>query len=247
MRIAVISDIHEDIVNLQLALDQIFNFNIDEIICLGDIIGFESSYYKFDKIRSAQKCFQLLNKYSDIIVAGNHELHATDGLPHFRKKIGFPENWYSISMEKRKEIYGHKFFLYRDESENDLNKEEKEAIKKLNSWEVLELDNMKLLFSHFIYPDINGNLKVFSNSKDGFFKHFEWMKKLEINISFVGHAHISGVGIVTKKGSKINKFGRYSLNTEPQVILCPSIGKGKHKNGFVLFDSASMNLEVIAL
>ena len=109
------------------------------------------------------------------------------------------------------------------------------------------MENKKLLFSHFIYPDINGNLKVFSNSKYGFSSHFEWMEKLKVNISFVGHAHISGVGIVSKKGSKINKFGRYSLNTEPQVILCPSLGKGKHKNGFVLFDSKSLSIEALAL
>lgn len=247
MRIAIISDIHEDFINLQKAFDYILKLNINKIACLGDIVGFEANHYKYEETRSAHKCIQLIRKYSDIIVTGNHELQATNGLPYFSQKIGFPENWYSISMKERKEVYGHKFFLYRDEAENDLNKTEIDIIKNLDSWKIVNSDSMCLLFSHFIYPDINGNLKYFSNNKDGFLKHFNWMEKLKVDISFVGHVHISGVGIVTKKRSKINNFGRYSLNTESQVIICPSIGKGKQKNGFVIFDSNNMTLEVLRL
>jgi predicted phosphodiesterase len=247
MRIAIISDIHEDLISLQKSLDQILKLKIDKIVCLGDIIGFEKNYYKFDKSRSAQKCFQLINKYSDIIVAGNHELHATDSLPYFKQPIGFPENWYSISMEEKKEEYGHKFFLYRNEAENDLSSEEKEIIKGIKSWEILESNNKRLLFSHFVFPDINGNLKYFANNRDGYSKHFKWMKELNVNISFVGHTHINKVGIIREKGLKVNKFGTFLLKEEPQIILCPPVVSGKGKNGFVLFDTNNMSIKVLAI
>ncbi|MBU8893909.1 MAG: metallophosphoesterase [Bacteroidales bacterium] len=247
MRIAVISDIHEDIMNLRKTLDQIFQLDTDKIICLGDIVGFENKHYKFRETKSAQKCVHLLKEHSDIVTAGNHDLAATERLPCFMKKIGFPEKWNTISMDEKEKTYKNKFFLYKDETENDLNESDKEFIKNLPSWKILETDAMNMLISHFIYPDINGNLTTFNTGKKSFYKHFEWMEKLDVNISFVGHTHIEGVGIVRKNSFKTHDFGIYSLKAEPQIILCPSIAKGKFKNGFVLFDSNNMKLEVISL
>lgn len=247
MLIAIISDIHEDIVNLQKTLDQLLKLNIDRIVCLGDVVGFDNNYYKYEKTRSAQKCIHLLKNYSDINVAGNHDLNASKCLPYFRKLIGFPDNWYTISMEEKERKYQQKFFLYKDEAKNDLSKQDKEFMKDFNSWEILDADTLPILFSHFIYPDINGNMTTFNNTKKGFSQHFEWMEKLKVNISFVGHAHINGVGIAKKKSLKIKKNSKHTLSADPQIILCPVIAEGKYKNGFVLFDSKTMMLEVVSL
>ena len=247
MRIAIISDIHEDFLNLQKTFDHILKLNINKIACLGDIVGFEVNHYKYEKTRSAQKCIQLIKQQSDVIVAGNHDLLAIERLPFFANQIGFPEDWYNLSMNELKHKYEHIFFLYKNEAENDLNEIDKDIIKNLNSWETLNNDALKILFSHFIYPDINGNIKTFTTNRDGFSQHFKWMEKLGVNLSFVGHAHIQGIGIATKKGLKINNFGIYSLKDEPQIILCPTIAESKYKNGFVIFDSDNMTLEVLRL
>ena len=90
-------------------------------------------------------------------------------------------------------------------------------------------------------------MKTFTTNRDGFSQHFKWMEKLGVNLSFVGHAHIQGIGIATKKDFKISKFGIYSLKDEPQIILCPNIAECKYKNGFVIFDSNNMTLEVLGL
>ncbi|MFC2151974.1 hypothetical protein ACFLSE_05545, partial [Bacteroidota bacterium] len=47
--------------------------------------------------------------------------------------------------------------------------------------------------------------------------------------------------------AKVNKFGVYSLKNEPQIILCPNIAKGKYKNGYMIYDTITMNLNVIGL
>ena len=247
MSVSVISDIQEDVVNLQNALDQILQLNVDKIVCLGDIVGFDAKHYNYEETRNAQQCIHILKERLDIVVAGNHDLNTSGSFPFFMTKVGFPENWYAISMDEKEKLYENMFFLYKDEADINLNKSDIKFLKDLNSWEILEADTIKLLLSHFIYPDINGNLSTFVNNKEGFSLHFEFMNKLGVNISFVGHAHLEGVGIVGKRGLKINKFGIHSLKDEPQVILCPTIAKGKHKNGFVIFDTHCMSIEVVGL
>ena len=200
MRIAIVSDIHEDFENLQKALNTINELNPDKIVCLGDIIGFESKYYEYENSRSAKKCVQFLQKESDIIVSGNHELVATKQIPHFSQQIGFPNDWYTMDFQKKEEKYKNDFFLYKDEAENDLGIDELKLLSELKSWEFLNNKDMCIMFSHFIYPDINGNRINFFNTKKGFLSHFEWMSTNDIDISFVGHAHIEGVGIAHKKG-----------------------------------------------
>ena len=219
MRIGIISDIHEDIIGLNKAIDSINNYDIDRIVCLGDIVGFEKGHYKYEKTRNAHECVQLIKHKANIVVAGNHDLLHAQRIPHFATSIGFPENWYDLTLEELKHKYEHIFFLYKDEEENNLDKKDKEFLQELNSWEVLNIDSLRMLFSHFIYPDINGNMKIFTTNKYGFLHHLKWMENNNVNISFAGHAHIEGVGIATRKGLKISRFGEYSLKYQTQVIL----------------------------
>ena len=61
-RIAVISDIHANLEALKSVLDDINKQNIDQIICLGDIIG---------KGVNAHECIELVRKHADIVIMGN--------------------------------------------------------------------------------------------------------------------------------------------------------------------------------
>ena len=61
-RIAVISDIHANLEAFKSVLEDIKKQNIDQIICLGDIIG---------KGVNAHECIKLVRKHADIVIMGN--------------------------------------------------------------------------------------------------------------------------------------------------------------------------------
>ncbi|MHA1219509.1 MAG: metallophosphoesterase family protein, partial [Candidatus Heimdallarchaeaceae archaeon] len=74
-RIAVISDIHSNIYALETILQDIQKRkNIDEIICLGDIVG----YYPFPN-----ECIELIREECSISMLGNHDAGVIGDEPSF--------------------------------------------------------------------------------------------------------------------------------------------------------------------
>ncbi len=69
MRIAIISDIHSNIEALQQAAAILKNKRVDEIICLGDIIGYGAS---------PNECISLIREMTPHILLGNHDEAAID-------------------------------------------------------------------------------------------------------------------------------------------------------------------------
>ena len=63
-RFAVISDIHGNLHALEAVLARIRGLGIDQIVCLGDVVG----YGPFP-----HKCLDLVIRYCSITVRGNHD------------------------------------------------------------------------------------------------------------------------------------------------------------------------------
>jgi len=61
VRLAILSDIHEDYENLLNIVEKAEARGFDKLICLGDISGFSLPYYKYGKSRNASACLALLN------------------------------------------------------------------------------------------------------------------------------------------------------------------------------------------
>ena len=64
MRLAIISDIHSNLEALETALALIASKSIDEIICLGDIVGYGAN---------PNECLELVLKNTSSIILGNHD------------------------------------------------------------------------------------------------------------------------------------------------------------------------------
>ncbi len=64
MKIAVISDIHSNLEALSAALQHIMEQNVDEMFCLGDIVGYGTD---------ASACVDLVKKVCKVCVRGNHD------------------------------------------------------------------------------------------------------------------------------------------------------------------------------
>lgn len=64
MRLAIISDIHANIEALSTSLREITAAQVDRIICLGDIVGYNAN---------PSECIALLREAAALCVAGNHD------------------------------------------------------------------------------------------------------------------------------------------------------------------------------
>ncbi|MBI4548674.1 MAG: metallophosphoesterase family protein [Ignavibacteriae bacterium] len=64
MRIAIISDIHSNLEALEKSIELIRQQNIDEIICLGDIIGYGAN---------PRECIEMVRQTTPHILLGNHD------------------------------------------------------------------------------------------------------------------------------------------------------------------------------
>ena len=68
MRIAVISDIHANLIALQRVLAAIDDLQTDALWCLGDIVGYGPH---------PQACADIIRQRADVCLAGNHDLAVT--------------------------------------------------------------------------------------------------------------------------------------------------------------------------
>ena len=126
--------------------------------------------------------------------------------------------------------------MYEDEFLSDLSDEEWSFLNKLN--EVVVLD--KILFTHFLYPDITGSKRICDSHLDLIKQHFYYMNKKECNIAFVGHLHYFGMQIIgTKKIINAKKNQEYYLEScDFYIIICPPIVRSKDTiPSFVRYDS----------
>ena len=82
MLLAIISDIHANLDALRATLDDIAAHGADRILCLGDIVGYNTE---------ADACIALLRQHDAFCIAGNHDRAVTgqittEGFPHVAAK-----------------------------------------------------------------------------------------------------------------------------------------------------------------
>lgn len=237
MRIALISDIHEDIQYLNRALKRIEKKGADLIICLGDISGFSIPHYKYSDLRNAHECLLILREKCDIILPGNHDFHAGRIIPQSSEIFNFPDNWYDLDYRKKFNLANDSIWLHE---ENDLDPlytpGDIEFLRSLPEYHVLETEKLNILLSHYVYPNLSGFKKGFYTSPGDFIEHFHFMNKLSCQISFTGHAHVKGFYMVSKSYFGHYKRKRLEKNNSPLCIGIPPVTRNNNRSGFCIFD-----------
>ncbi len=113
MRIAIISDIHANLEALEAALADIETQHIDEVLCLGDVVGYGVN---------PNECLDLVRRKCPIVLLGNHDAAAVGMLSthHFNIHAKIAIEWtnealtaeakaYLQSLPLRKVQHGHTF------------------------------------------------------------------------------------------------------------------------------------------
>jgi predicted phosphodiesterase len=247
VRIAIISDIHEDILALRKVLEKIDRAGYDRLVCLGDVSGFSVPYYEYVASRSAHDCLSLLREKDAIIVPGNHDYHAALRIPEHSPAFSFPSDWYELEYSQRKMLAQNEVWLHE---ENDLDplftSEDIQYLQSLPEYHVMrDAGDHHLLFCHYAYPNLSGFVKKFFSLTQEFGQHFEFMSSLGCTIGFTGHSHVCGYSIALPRYFDTYRYGRRRLESFPVIVGVPPVTRHKNRTGFCIFDTAGSLLQVI--
>ncbi len=93
MRYAFISDIHANLEALEAVLDDTETEHIDEVICLGDIVGYGAN---------PNECVDLIKKMCPVTLLGNHDAAAVELLStqHFNIHAKIAIEWTTQTLRK---------------------------------------------------------------------------------------------------------------------------------------------------
>jgi predicted phosphodiesterase len=245
MRIALISDIHEDIINLQLALQKIDKLKCEEIICLGDISGYSAKHHNYMDLRNATESLRLIRENCSLIIAGNHDLHAAHRVPQ-TSEFEYPANWYELDYWQRHKLSKDKVWLYeQDELQPLYTQEDIEFINHLQESSVTHYEKLNVLYSHYLAPNLTGSEKAFYHSADEFSQHRLFMENLGAQLSFTGHRHFAGVMINSGKSVITRGFGREITLKEGDIVHIPPITRANNSGGFLFFDVNKRKVQAV--
>jgi predicted phosphodiesterase len=229
VRIAILSDIHEDLNRLQRVLNKIDRKGYDLLICLGDISGFSESYYRYPKTRNASACLELIRRKCEVIVPGNHDLYAAGKIPIL------PAN------------AGYEYWLHEEDLDAGYSEEELAFLASLPEYAILPTPEYNIFLSHYLEPNLSGIIQGFYWSGKEFGAHFQLMKEFSCKIGFTGHAHVRGFHLTNPQLFKHYGYRQLRLIDFPVVIGIPPVTRNNMRSGFCIFDTDSFLLQVTKL
>jgi predicted phosphodiesterase len=249
MKIAIISDIHEDYMSLMKAARIILKQGCNEVICLGDIVGFSVPYYHYFETRDASACVKWVKEHCKYVVAGNHDLYAIKQLPRNEVRgFRFPPDWYGMPFHQRVEMARDQLWLYEDhELSALLDIQGQEFLKGLPEQLVIEADGTSCLLSHFIAPDITGSAKAFLVGFEDIQSHHLLMNACGCSLSFSGHMHANGMVKSSNVQIDYLGFGKEVPLNGLHWIGAPAIARSRKTNGFLIWDSEKRTIQTVSL
>jgi predicted phosphodiesterase len=242
MKIALITDIHEDIARLEKAIKHIRAGGFDRIVCLGDITGFTPQFYKHTP--DANACIDLIKSEADIVVAGNHDLFTAQRLPRHTRNGKIPEDWYDLSAEDRIRLSRNKIWLYLDEVSPRLSTENEAYLSGLKEWEILNSGDHKFMFTHFIKPNISGYSRWFPFMRLQIREHLKFMQDENCTFSFAGHWHPPAPVIINRFFWSAPRQENVRLKHFQKSVICPALSGGKYPGAYTGFDTRNFHLQM---
>lgn len=248
MKLGLLTDIHEDYPQLEKAIRVLEHEGCDQLICLGDVVGFSVPRYQFYRERNGHACIQLIREKCSLTVAGNHDFHAARKTPAASSGFTYPTNWYEMRFNARKKHAQGKVWLYEMMELSPLLTEEDEHwLRQLPESATLNVGSDMLLFSHYVAPNVTGHLSHFAEKPADFTPHFNWMAQHGCALAFTGHHHVDGVLTVTSTEVRHAAFGHYQLPETPVIINLPCVVRDRNPSGVATYDTDTRQLAVLPI
>lgn len=247
MRLAVITDVHEDIVSLTGIFNVIEKIDCDAIACLGDISGFSVPHYNYYQNRNASESLRLIRQNCSYIIVGNHDLHAAKRVPEINPEFSYPENWHDLDFNTRlKKSEGRVWLYLNDELDPLYSDADIEFLQKLPEYQVIENSGVKLMLSHFLFPNLTGSMCTFYDDPEDFMPHFKWLNDHNCDYGIAGHAHpeIPIIAIPNEFDLSRKRKKRYYLPPFAQIIAPPATANSFNSK-FMIFDFKQKCIETL--
>jgi len=246
LKIAIFSDIHEDIVSLELALQKAKKHGCETIVCLGDISGYNPRFHNFIDHRNASACLQLLLENQAVLIAGNHDLHACKKIPDTKALSKLPENWYDLDYQTRHQLGAEKYWLYPDELDPLYRAKDIAVLEKATSYYICKEGANHFLFSHYLYPNLSGFTTHFYEEVNAIQPHLNFMTEKQCCISFCGHTHLPGLS-VTRNTARFYGFNKKATLAANSIVMVPPIVRSRAANGFCIFNAKDFTTVAIRI
>jgi predicted phosphodiesterase len=251
MRIGIITDIHENVEMLQQSLRQAAAYKCDDLVCLGDIVGFDRRYYRYNTKRSAKKCLEIIMSSFRWVVAGNHDLFAANRFPFYSNGFDYPENWFQMDPDERKMNSTGKVWCYEGDEPHDLEEAEIIYLRTLPEYIITAEPGIPCLFSHYIYPDVTGSTTRYVERNHQMKGHWDFMDSNNIKYSFSGHSHELFAGFAYRNKRSFFKAvhnlpsDSFKLGDEMVMTVLPPLTGEKGRTGFAILDTSTLKLNII--
>ncbi len=254
MKIGIVSDIHEDANLLKEAFKVLRAEGCHQIVCLGDLTGYDffdhsDAYTGFLKSRNAHEVIKMVKEECEFVLVGNHDLYSIKKLPKHKADFQYAENWYALDYQTRQELSKGKVHLYEHTSLSPLlTKEDMLYIEHLPEYVIKKYGDLKILFSHYAYPDLTGDTQFNIKTSKDVHQHFMFMKKHGCTLGISGHDHCDGIKIFTENTvSKIPFNKSVQLTDEMTWLHGPCVVNGGRPNGVLILNTDTMELTAIPL
>lgn len=249
MKIGLISDIHEDIKRLKEAFAILDKEKCSQIVCLGDFTGYSVPYYGFLWSRNVHEVIEMLKKKCELTVVGNHDLFSIRKLPKNKACFPYPKNWYSLDYQTRQKLSKDKVYLYEyNELPALLTKEDEKFIRQLPEYVIKKYGDLKILFSHYAFPDLVGTTTFEPKTSNDIKKHFAFMEKHDCKLGISGHDHKEGMMLFTENEVREIPFNKaIKLTNNLTWLHGPGVANGSFANGVLVFDTDKMEFKAVPL
>jgi len=246
MKIGIVCGIHEDIENLEKAIVGIEERECDTIVCLGDMVGFTEPYYGHEDTRDVNAVITLVKEKCQYVVIGNHDIVPARVTPK-QTPFVYPQNWYDLSFDERKECSKEKVWVCEDDLPVDLSEESVNYLRSLPEYQVIETAEMNILISHYAFPNLIGDDVESDPIVDNGKAHLDFIRKHDCQLGIFNHDLQSGVRFFTGDSASERGFGMHNLPSLSLAMNGVWVANGTESNGFMILDTAKNTVEVISL
>ncbi len=227
---AIISDIHGNLEALRAVLADIKTQRADEIVCLGDVVGYGPN---------PVECVKIIRNVCRWSLCGNH-----DAALFMTHALGFNESAAkAVAWQRRKMMPG--FFSLPGKVARWTWLENQPSLRKEGRVLYVHASPRDPLMEYVLEEDFKDNGFGASDKATDMFEHFEWL-------CFVGHSHRPGVATYDLNWIKPSDLPEMSYTPPPDkktLINIGAVGQPRDKNKdscYVLFDGTTVRYRRVA-